>query len=306
MSSRRFCFTLNNFTTGEYDLLVDLLQSDHVTYGVIGKETGETGTPHLQGFIIFANVRRFNNAKNTISRRAHLEAARGTSEAAATYCKKDGDFVEFGTFPSSNGKRSDWHELREWIKLQTVRPTPADLVESFPALYGRYSRSVLHFIDVLFNPAPQEGGQLRPWQRELEEQLAQPPDDRLINFVVDPDGNSGKSWFIRNYSKQHPSDSQDFSVMKRDDAAHMLNTDIRVLFIDVPRTQLEFLRYEFLEMVKNGRVTSPKYDSCQKLMKGNTHIVVFTNEYPDMTKLSADRWNIKVISGTGVSNTFNM
>lgn len=45
---RRFCFTLNNYTKEEEDYL----QAFPCTWLVMGKEVGESGTPHLQGEVI--------------------------------------------------------------------------------------------------------------------------------------------------------------------------------------------------------------------------------------------------------------
>lgn len=71
--SRAYCFTLNNYTEEEY-LSVTSLESKYL---VVGKEKGESGTPHLQGFIYFENPRGFNSVKKSIPR-AHLEISKGT------------------------------------------------------------------------------------------------------------------------------------------------------------------------------------------------------------------------------------
>ena len=48
---RAYCFTLNNYTEEEYQSII----STKYDYIVVGQEIGETGTPHLQGFIYHAN-----------------------------------------------------------------------------------------------------------------------------------------------------------------------------------------------------------------------------------------------------------
>lgn len=74
--------------------------------------------------------------------------------------------------------------------------------------------------------------------------------------------------------------------------AYSLSEDIRVLFIDAPRSkQGEYIQYDFLEDVKNGRIFSGKYESRMKRL-GPCHVVVMMNELPDMLKLSEDRYNI--------------
>ena len=81
IQSKRWCFTLNNYTEEEYNELKEV----DCKYIVIGKGVGESGTPHLQGFVIFSNTKRLAAVKR-INGRAHWEKARGTSEQAADYC----------------------------------------------------------------------------------------------------------------------------------------------------------------------------------------------------------------------------
>lgn len=98
---RGYCFTLNNFT--EWDIVdVERLQ-ETAEYLVYGREVGEGGTPHLQGYVRFRNPVTFRKLKEKLQR-AHIEAQRGDTTAAADYCKKDGDFKEFGVLPAT--KRS--------------------------------------------------------------------------------------------------------------------------------------------------------------------------------------------------------
>jgi len=289
--SLRWCFTLNNFTPDERDALVALIQTDAVKYGVLGYETGESGTPHIQGFVIFGTRKRLTSAKQLLGQRCHLEVARGTSEQAATYCKKDGDYVEHGDLPGpEQGKRNDWAELRDYIKQAATRPTLGELWEQFPSLVGRYRSSVVHAIDELYQPPAREIGQLRDWQRELERELDGEPDDRSIRFVIDPEGNSGKTWFIKYYMFKHPGTCQMMSVGKRDDLAHSLRTSCRVIFLNIPRGCMEYLQYSFLESVKDGIIFSPKYESATKQMEQQAHVVVMCNELPDYNKLSRDRF----------------
>lgn len=103
----RFVFTLNNWTQTEYDSLTKSF-APGVKWIVIAKETGENGTPHLQGACILGTRMAFSKLKTTPGlQRAHIESMRGSPESNLTYCSKQ-DTTPFilGEMPRP-GKRND-------------------------------------------------------------------------------------------------------------------------------------------------------------------------------------------------------
>lgn len=73
--------------------------------------------------------------------------------------------------------------------------------------------------------------------------------------------------------------------------AHCYKITTKILIIDVPRSKAEHLQWSFVEQVKDGQLFSPKYESAMMYFEP-PHVLVFMNEEPDMTQLSADRWKI--------------
>jgi hypothetical protein len=117
---RNFCFTLNNPTDDLTDIYYGLCDpsdsSCRVRYLVIGSEVGESGTPHFQGFISFFNNMSLSAAIAFMPGNPHVEIA-ATVEEAIVYCKKDGNYFESGTAPSSlaghnQHQREDWRAIR--------------------------------------------------------------------------------------------------------------------------------------------------------------------------------------------------
>jgi len=108
--SRAFCLTLNNYSELEEHQLKVHMQERSV-YGIVGKEVGESGTPHLQAYIYYKNATARSMEKWTQllgTNRYHIEVARGTPTENKAYCSKDGDVWEFGVLPVSQNDR--WAE----------------------------------------------------------------------------------------------------------------------------------------------------------------------------------------------------
>lgn len=304
--AKRWVFTLNNYTDTEKDEVDQFLRTEFggeganaLSYAAYGKEIGDSGTPHLQGFLMFEGRRTLRQCKALPGLgRAHFEVSRGTPAQAATYCKKDGDYVELGELQDPKGKRSDWENLREWSKNLQSPPSKESLWQEFPSLAARYPRACEECVRI-FAPKPKltaETSEPRPWQAQLLEILKAPADDRKIIFVVDEEGGRGKSWLTRYLYDTRGHEIQRLSVGKRDDLAYAIDETKKVFLFDIPRGQSEYLQYGILESLKDRMVFSPKYTSVNKVLKHTPHVVVFMNEDPDKNRLTKDRYRIMKIN----------
>ncbi|GLC65130.1 hypothetical protein PLESTF_000255200 [Pleodorina starrii] len=113
-NSKRWCFTLNNWTQDEKDRLLAWASQ----YLVVGEE----------GFVIFPSTKRLTGVKKLLDR-AHWEIARGTEEQAAEYCKKEGKFVEQGECPKTAGESQQARFKRAWeaAKAGGLDEVPEDI-----------------------------------------------------------------------------------------------------------------------------------------------------------------------------------
>lgn len=133
--SRGWCFTVNNPTTYYEELFITLRDDIPWQYIVFGRERGESGTPHLQGYVYFTNKKSFNQVKDIFGSQAHIEPQRGPTQRAIEYCKKDGDVYEYGQAPIGPAGQADkWRtviQLARQGKLQEIE-------EAYPAIFLRY------------------------------------------------------------------------------------------------------------------------------------------------------------------------
>lgn len=137
MSSRSWCFTINNYTLDE-ELA---MESVPCRYIIFGKEIGENNTPHLQGYMEFPGPVRMSGVKKIPGfSRAHIEPRRGTRDQAREYCKKDGEWLEFGNWEAGGqGARTD---LKELMRVTREKLPTLEVMDEYPVLYARFQRFI--------------------------------------------------------------------------------------------------------------------------------------------------------------------
>jgi len=89
--SKNWCFTLNNYTEAD-EKDISLWECKGVAYA---HEIGDSGTPHLQGYVCFKNQVRLATCKE-LNNRAHWEIMKGTLTDNQKYCSKQGQLVVHG------------------------------------------------------------------------------------------------------------------------------------------------------------------------------------------------------------------
>jgi len=149
---------------------------------------------------------------------------------------------------------------------------------------------------------------LYPWQKKIWDIVNKPlfKQNRIINWVYEEVGNTGKTSFAQWASREHVDKCTVFNSIGRvaDFAQNVKNyVDAgwrgNTMFFNLARkySDKEAI-YEVLEMVSDGHITSTKY-AGRNLFLNRMHIVVFANFHPKTECLSADRWRIWRISPDG-------
>ncbi len=255
--SRAYCFTWNNYPDSALTTLATLL-------GTTGHKAEyvvgkEVGS---EGTPHLQGYIRFPHqiAWKTVTAMlplCHIVRARGSLHENLKYCQKDGEFVS--TFPPSKRERA---------------------LAKYPPTTGTW----------------------RPWQERVIAYLEGARHPREIMWLWEPVGNVGKSWLAKYlYLRYHAI----LGGGQRKDVFHQVvgwqerheGKDPSLILIDIPRERMQYFQYSTLECLKNGLGASGKYESCCFYFVDTPHVVVFSNEPPDETRLSPDRWsNIICIS----------
>ena len=153
---RNWCFTLNNYTERD----IKILNEVPCTYIIYGKEVAPTtGTPHLQGFVIWENPKTMSASKKMVaSLNYHWEVKLGTTKQAVDYCKKDSDFTERGhvNLREVNGG-NEWSDV---IKLAETGDMTT-LKNEYPRHYLIYFKTLMSIR--AFNSTPIDGDLQHEW-----------------------------------------------------------------------------------------------------------------------------------------------
>lgn len=138
---------------------------------------------------------------------------------------------------------------------------------------------------------------LRPWQRSIENIILQEPDDRKVYWFWEPNGNIGKSAFVKYCVVKHNALFCD-GGKKADIINLVFNNDMdkcNIIIWDIPRCSEGAVSYSAIESVKNGLVCNTKYETGVKVFN-SPHIIIFANFPPNNPEmLSKDRWVITEI-----------
>ena len=136
---------------------------------------------------------------------------------------------------------------------------------------------------------------LYEWQTKVQIFCTCKPDDRSINVIVDPRGNSGKSAFAKYMAFHHGVPCLGWG--KTGDLLYLVSEvpNKKAYFFDLSRTKPQDWAsgdiYAAIEGIKNGHFVNTKY-KCKTVLMQSPHIWIFTNSKPNLSFMSVDRWHL--------------
>lgn len=141
---RNVVFTWNNYPE---DWQSQLRELAHVGYLICQEETGEAGTPHLQGYIEFTSQWRFPSLAKKF--KWHIEKRKGSQSQAIEYCKKDdtrtGEQFTFGEL-KVQGKRNDIESAVESLRAGASK---RKMVDDHGTVVCKYHRGLDYIRGIL-------------------------------------------------------------------------------------------------------------------------------------------------------------
>lgn len=123
---------------------------NRMSYLVVGKEIcPTTGKEHWQGYVEFDSPTAMNTVKNMLGGSGvHIEPRRGSAEEASVYCKKDGNFQEWGSI-KQQGKRNDLSEVANEISKGKEL---TEVAASYPEQFIKYHKGLAAFKAAIDKP----------------------------------------------------------------------------------------------------------------------------------------------------------
>lgn len=148
----RWCFTVNN-----PGIWRPKYYGEAMDYLVWQLEEGESGTPHVQGYVRFKTKKRLGAVKAFLCQSAHAEVARGSEKKNKEYCTKPEGRIEIGdehgVFKETagiQGARNDLakvvDEIKEGLPLQKI-------ASENPTTFVKYHAGIIKLRQVI-QPKP--------------------------------------------------------------------------------------------------------------------------------------------------------
>lgn len=289
MTSRAWCWTWNNPPS-------DLPPIPNERYTSWQLESGTT--LHWQGYTEFTKPTRLAAIK-AVWPAVHAEFRKGTSDQARDYTRKDDTRQdgpwERGTYVTTAGKRNDLEDFKQSVRAGSSKrelfEAHSDVCAKYPRFAAEYARLVREeSVAKITEYTPR-----LPWQATILSAVQGPVDERKIYWVFDSCGNHGKT-----YLATHLVDTMGAFYSnggKAVDLTYAYDGQPVVIF-DYVRDSKDYVNYGVIEQLKNGILMSTKYESGMKRFS-KPHVVVFANFRPELSKMSADRWEIIELNSVG-------
>lgn len=214
----------------------------------------QTGGYHIQGYVVLKIRRRYTELEKLLHG-SHWEACNGNDEKCMKYCCK-----EESADLNYNFYQKGFNNARRW------RVSQLDIITN---LY-QWQCDVLRLMDSK--------------QYNIK---------RHVIWIYDFVGNVGKTAFAKYLCYKHGA-IYVCNGKSADIRNIIFNTDMMVenrMIVANYAKCTEHINYQVIEDIKDGIICNTKYETGMKLFN-SPHFIAFSNQMPDISKMSEDRWLI--------------
>jgi len=139
----------------------------------------------------------------------------------------------------------------------------------------------------------------KDWQENVLHKIMGPVDKRKILWMWEAKGNIGKSFLCKYICLKY--EGVIIADGKKDNIFNQINNMLqqkmmpKIIILDVPRSNLDYVNYGAIEQIKNGCIYSGKYEGGVCLFK-IPHVIIFANEQPQKDNTwSEDRFDVTTL-----------
>lgn len=262
--AKHWIFTWNNYSSIDPDNLL-LALTPIAKRWQWQPEVGESGTPHLQGYVEFLKKMRPGGLASSA---IHWEKCNNI-EASIAYCCKDdtraGEVVRGGVWPLTKESRAIALDI---LPRSLLKPWHEEVLNIIGR--GLDRRSIYWF----WEPC----GEV--WKSAFAAYLVHWHDAYMVG---------GKNADMKTAIATH---------VKNDKKNGGEGLGPPIIVIDVPMDSKDYISYTGIEELKNGTFFSPKYESGMVQVQ-KPHVFVFANIPPNEERMGKNRFKVTELSLEG-------
>lgn len=263
-----------------------------------------TGRLHWQIYLELKKKKRYGQIAALLGlSNADCSRCNGTPEQCLAYVTKEDTRVEVGAqhgvLSKGKGSKRNLEDVIECVKEIGVKRAlaeyPEDVLRHLNALQKVEDWFYVQPVrcEPMSNP--------RTFQKFILDLIKTPAHDRHIYWFCDKVGGCGKTKLRIELAALHKAFCCEGG--KVNDIIHNATVfakkqETSVCVFDFARCSADYVSYQAIEMLKNGTWSSNKYTGGQVSISP-PHVICFANDWPDLKKMSMDRWVLYEIEQVG-------
>ena len=254
---------------------------------------------HWQIYLELKKKKRYNQ----ISALLGLDSAscfkcNGTPEQCRAYVTKEDTRVEsgieYGVISRGAGAKRTLVPCADMVKERGLKRT----FEEFPEDCIRHMNA-LKQVEAMFYKRPvycKPMEHYRSFQQKILDMIKEDAHDRHVYWFCDKTGGSGKSKLrielvaLHNAFGCEGGKNADI-IHNATEFVNRVEDNAKVFVFDFARCSSDYISYGAIESIKNGTWMSTKYQGGQVSIQP-PHVLCFANDWPDLNKMSIDRWRL--------------